>query len=144
MLFGLETAKQTMAPADKPRGVKTIEINQVRSAYNKYESIIDRSFRKSSKGFLKDFEFAQMAADYTGKYLSGVNHHHSRNRLGSTRKTIYTWDGSMWTGRIYVGSKNDPMDVIFDNASDWLSIEGSACTANCEGSVFEVEKSTTA
>ena len=42
-----------------------------------------------------------------------------------------------------MGSQNRSMDVIFDNASDWLVVEGSACI-NCEGNTFNYEQSSSA
>ena len=49
----------------------------------------------------------------------------------------------MWTGSVYMGSQNQALDVIFDNASDWLVLEGSSCT-NCDGSTYAIENSTEA
>ena len=42
-----------------------------------------------------------------------------------------------------MGSQKDSVDVIFDTASDWLSVEGNLCT-NCEGNTFSVTESSTA
>ena len=42
-----------------------------------------------------------------------------------------------------MGSQNQALDVIFDNASDWLVLEGSSCT-NCDGSTYAIENSTEA
>ena len=44
----------------------------------------------------------------------------------------------MWTGSVYMGSKNQALDVIFDNGSDWLVVEGNECI-NCEGSTFDID-----
>lgn len=49
----------------------------------------------------------------------------------------------MWTGSMYMGSKSEIVDVIFDTASDWLSVESKLCTT-CEGTDFDVDASTTA
>jgi len=35
------------------------------------------------------------------------------------------------------------MDVIFDTASDWLTIEGEQCTS-CEGNTYKISESTEA
>jgi len=35
------------------------------------------------------------------------------------------------------------MDVIFDTASDWLTIEGEQCTS-CDGNTYEISQSTAA
>jgi len=42
----------------------------------------------------------------------------------------------MWTGAVYMGSEQKPFDVIFDNSSDWLSLEGAGCK-NCEGAKYD-------
>lgn len=42
-----------------------------------------------------------------------------------------------------MGSQKDSVDVIFDTASDWLSVEGNICE-NCEGNTFAVTFSNTA
>ena len=42
-----------------------------------------------------------------------------------------------------MGSAQQVLDVIYDNASDWLVLEGSACT-NCDGKTYDIETSTTA
>ena len=42
-----------------------------------------------------------------------------------------------------MGSQGVAMDVIYDNASDWLTIEGSACDT-CEGNTFDISGSTSA
>ena len=67
-------------------------------------------------------------------------------RLGYTPKTLskelVTWDGTMWTGRIYVGSQSQPMDVIFDNGSDWLTLQSKECQF-CQGNRFDPERSST-
>ena len=49
----------------------------------------------------------------------------------------------MWTGSVFMGSQRDPMDVIFDTGSDWLTIEGYAC-ASCEGNTYDIRESTEA
>ena len=49
----------------------------------------------------------------------------------------------MWTGTVYMGSQSTPMDVIFDNASDWLTIEGKDCS-DCQGNTFDIAASDTA
>lgn len=46
----------------------------------------------------------------------------------------------MWTGTIFMGSDSVPLEVIFDNASDWLTIEGSRC-ASCEGDTYNNKNS---
>ena len=46
----------------------------------------------------------------------------------------------MWTGAVYMGSQNQALDVIYDNASDWLVLEGKGCT-NCEGNTYDIESS---
>ena len=48
----------------------------------------------------------------------------------------------MWTGRLYLGSQSQPMDVIFDNGSDWLTIQSKECQ-NCQGNRFDPERSST-
>ena len=42
-----------------------------------------------------------------------------------------------------MGSQNSYMDVIFDNASDWLIVEGNDCI-NCEGKTFNIDNSSSA
>lgn len=42
-----------------------------------------------------------------------------------------------------MGSKQQALDVIYDNASDWLVLEGAACT-NCDGTTYDIESSTAA
>lgn len=49
----------------------------------------------------------------------------------------------MWTGAIYMGSQNQALEVIFDNAADWLVMEGKDCT-NCEGSTYDIAQSSAA
>lgn len=49
----------------------------------------------------------------------------------------------MWTGEVLMGSEQQAINVIFDNASDWLTVEGSGCI-NCAGNTFDTEASTTA
>ena len=49
----------------------------------------------------------------------------------------------MWTGTVYMGSQKTPMDVIFDTASDWLSVEGELCDT-CEGDVYQISDSSKA
>ena len=46
----------------------------------------------------------------------------------------------MWTGAVYMGSQNQALDVIYDNASDWLVLEGKGCS-NCEGNTYDIESS---
>ena len=50
-------------------------------------------------------------------------------------------DGTMWTGSVLMGSSSDKFDVIFDNASDWLTLEGGQCTS-CYGDTYDNSKST--
>ena len=42
-----------------------------------------------------------------------------------------------------MGSAQQVLDVIYDNASDWLVLEGAACT-NCDGKTYDIEGSTAA
>ena len=42
-----------------------------------------------------------------------------------------------------MGTQAKSLEVIFDNASDWLIVEGSACT-NCEGTTYDISTSTAA
>lgn len=63
-------------------------------------------------------------------------------QTGPASKELTTADGAMWTGTVYMGSQNQALNVIFDNASDWLVVEGSSCDS-CQGSTFNVESSTT-
>ena len=42
-----------------------------------------------------------------------------------------------------MGSQQQSLDVIFDNASDWLVLEGKDCI-NCEGSTYNIYESTAA
>ena len=48
----------------------------------------------------------------------------------------------MWTGAVYMGSERQALDVIYDNASDWLVLEGAGCT-NCDGKTYDIENSST-
>ena len=43
----------------------------------------------------------------------------------------------MWSGTIWMGSQSQALDVIFDNASDWLTVEGSQCQS-CDGNTFNI------
>ena len=47
----------------------------------------------------------------------------------------------MWTGKVLMGSEKTEFDVIFDNSSDWVSIEGIMC-AECEGDKYDPSTST--
>ena len=42
-----------------------------------------------------------------------------------------------------MGSEAKSVEVIFDNASDWLIVEGSEC-ANCEGTTYDINTSNVA
>ena len=66
-----------------------------------------------------------------------VAHKHRESRkqkkLGASSipSLLDSTDGSMWTGTIYMG-RWQPMNVVFDTASDWLMVESYNCV-NCEG-----------
>ena len=73
------------------------------------------------------------------KFLARQATNHRLQQTGSTKK-LNTVDGTMWTGPLYMGSTNYSVDVIFDTASDWLTVEGQDCP-NCEGNTYDITKS---
>ena len=77
----------------------------VPSDYNKFSALIDRDINATHSSSSSSWQ----------QLLFGSN-------IKQRSKSLVTVDGSMWTGRLYVGSESTPMDVIFDNASDWLTI----------------------
>lgn len=48
-----------------------------------------------------------------------------------------------WTGKLFIGAKEEPMNVLFDTASDWLMLQGKDCR-NCEGNPFDIKSSSSA
>ena len=51
--------------------------------------------------------------------------------------SIFTsWSELQWTIEIYMGMFFK-MDMILDTASDWLLVEGAACT-NCNGNTYDI------
>ena len=70
-----------------------------------------------------------------------MSSHNHRLRANAASKTLTSVDGTMWTGEVYMGSERESFDVIFDNSSDWLSLEGKDC-AECEGGTYDPETST--
>ena len=67
----------------------------------------------------------------------------SRRLRQSHSKDLSSIDDTIWTGTVYMGTKAERLEVIFDNASDWLIVEGSKCS-NCEETTYDISTSTAA
>ena len=125
----------------------TMPVREVPAPYDKYATLrSDKPLKKEQKdlswselifGESEPSDFSRMVANWTPE-SSGSTH---RLRVSAATKKLSTVDGTMWTGAVYMGSEQTPFDVIFDNSSDWLSLEGNECK-KCEGGKYDPSTST--
>ena len=151
----IEEVPQTVVPEVVVRESFSAKMSKVSAPFNKYEAVIDReSFSPADEEyptwheliFGKEKTSFQLAKDRFLARQQGLQSQRRRYKLGQSgaaTSNLSTIDGTMWTGQILMGSQGDPIDVIFDTASDWLSVESNLC-ANCQGNTFTVSESTTA
>ena len=116
--------------------------------YNKYESLrMNRSESREQESSWSDVVFGKDTTEFEtlkDNFLERTNKRGYRLRQDrGASKTLDTLDGTMWTGKVFMGTEGKAMDVIFDNASDWLVVEGSDCPT-CEGNTYDISTSSEA
>ena len=65
--------------------------------------------------------------------------HTGKLEASHIEQMLWTWDGSMWVGPIFMG-RFTQMDVVYDTGSDWLVVEDDRCDT-CEGNTYSAETS---
>ena len=125
------------------------QVTRVNTSYNKYDSLIDKTStlnKKADELSIHEWLFGKDTTDFETRknnFMARQNRSGYNLKQSASRKSLNTVDGTQWTGPVYMGSQNSSMDVIFDNASDWLVVEGNGCI-NCEGKTFNIDNSSTA
>ena len=102
--------------------------------------------KKADELSIHEWLFGKDTTDFETRknnFMARQNRSGYNLKQSASRKSLNTVDGTQWTGPVYMGSQNSSMDVIFDNASDWLVVEGNGCI-NCEGKTFNIDNSSTA
>ena len=117
-------------------GTISTAINKTSTQYDKYSEL------KVRDTILKPREPKTSTYGSTwSEVLFGKQEHF---RLGQNHsKNLSSIDDTIWTGAVYMGTKAKRLEVIFDNASDWLIVEGSECS-NCEENTYDISTSTAA
>ena len=68
-----------------------------------------------------------------------------RHRLGASMTgevKLTNFEDYAYTAPILMGSDNQPMEVVWDTGSDWLTVEGDFCS-QCQGNTYWNGASTT-
>lgn len=128
----------------------TMSIRKSRPPYDKYAALRSESpIKVADEDELSIYEMVfgkdtkQSAfQEKVDAFISRLNY--EKHRLGSTAasKKLNTVDGTIWTGEVLLGTEKTLLDVVFDNSSDWLVVEGVDCQ-NCEGQKYDPKTSTT-
>jgi len=143
MLNRVTGAIATIAVAEAAAAAETftMAVKEVSAPYDKYTSLRSTKPIKAEKelswselvfGEAEPTEFQSLMANWSADRSSSTH----RLRATAASKKLSTLDGFVWTGAVYMGSEQTPYDVIFDNASDWLSLEGVECK-ECEGGKYD-------